>query len=73
MARQIERKIIQWIVTFIFSFYLFQILEDFIVSQPEFIFKSLILLILPAPQDSFTELIQFLIYWVGFAYLEFRN
>lgn len=70
---QHAKEIVTWIVTFIFSFYLFQALEEFISSQPEFVFKNLILLIIPGPQDNFIELLQFLLYWIGAVYAVFRK
>lgn len=72
MAKEnIEKTIFTWIITFIFSFFLFQALEEFITSQPDFVFKNIILLILPGPEDSVIELIQFLLYWSGAVYLKF--
>lgn len=69
--KSIKNTFIEWIIAFSLSFFLFQILEDYISNQPDFVFKNLILLVIPAPQDSIIEFIQFLVYWITIVMIKF--
>ena len=69
-------KIIGIIILCIMAFYLsaglFQALEQHIATLDEFPFKSLIMLFIPAPEDSLLELVQFLAYWAVGAFAFFK-
>ncbi len=52
------------IITFYLSSALCQTVEEQLATQPDFPFKGLIMLLVPAPEDSLLELLQFLTYWV---------
>lgn len=69
----LRAKITEFILVFIISIYLFPALKDFIYSIADFPLKNLFLIIIPSPEDSLLQLIQFISYWIGAGYLTFRN
>ena len=70
---KLANEIIGSAIAFLFSIYLFPLLEKMVSSSPDFQFQKLITILIPSPQDSILEFIQFIIYWVGFGYLTFKK
>ena len=60
-------KIVGIIIVCIMAFYLSatlsQAVEEQLKAQPDFPFRGLIMLLVPAPEDSLLEMLQFLAYW----------
>ena len=68
-------KIVSGLLVIFISFFLFQILEDYVASVSDFPLKKLIQLLIPGPQDSVLEFLQFVVYWVvggSGVYLKFK-
>lgn len=66
-------KIEEFVLAFIISIFLFPALDNFIASSPSFPLKELFTFLIPSPQDSILEFLQFLLYWLSAGYLTFRK
>ena len=64
--------VIFWLIVFFLTYGLSQALEQHLSTLEDFPFKSLIMLLVPAPEDSLLELIQFLAYWAVGAFAVFK-
>ena len=71
MAKNFIKQIFVGIVSFIVSFILSQYLENSIIAMSDFPLKNIFLLIIPGPQDSVLEFVQFIVYWVVGIWLVF--
>jgi len=66
-------KIGEFVLAFIVSIFLFPALDSFIASTPYFPLKELFTFLIPSPQDSILEFLQFILYWIGAGYLTFKE
>ena len=67
----IIKQIILGFLVFIVSFYLSQALEESITAMENFPLKNVFLLLIPGPEDSALEFLQFMSYWAGGLYFTF--
>ena len=67
----IIKQVILGVVVFIIPFYLSQALEKSITAMADFPLKNVFLLLIPCPEDSVLEFLQFIAYWAGGLYFAF--